>query len=248
MRSSLLLLSHSALEHVSHEHIQTSGASCRARKTLRYAAYPPILSGEAASSTVWACSSAMNQSPFRTSAYIYVPARGRFPCLEQGSSHTCILMFVPSADQTAATTGGGTENLSLNMMKIILQMCLTTLNVVCWLVPMKIRSFVESKRAISMANAFSGGVFLSLAFGESQTKEHGGKQTNKQTKRGYEETKSEARAKKSIKTGWPHAACPVHVQVSASPTAARSVNVIFVTYCRGGVSNVAQRYHLVWCY
>ncbi|CAM9703579.1 unnamed protein product, partial [Hapterophycus canaliculatus] len=30
---------------------------------------------------------------------------------------------------------------------------------------MKIRSFVESKRAISMANAFSGGVFLSLAFG-----------------------------------------------------------------------------------
>lgn len=56
--------------------------------------------------------------------------------------------------------------MSLNVIKMLLQMCLTTLNVACWLVPMKIRSFVESKRAISMANAFSGGVFLSLAFGE----------------------------------------------------------------------------------
>eukprot|EP00903_Cladosiphon_okamuranus_P006948 g6762.t1 len=63
----------------------------------------------------------------------------------------------------AATTGG--DAMSLNVIKILLQVCLTTLNVVCWLVPMKIRSFVESKRAISMANAFSGGVFLSLAFG-----------------------------------------------------------------------------------
>ncbi len=60
--------------------------------------------------------------------------------------------------------------MSLNVIKILLQMCLTTLNVVCWLVPMKIRSFVESKRAISMANAFSGGVFLSLAFGEGTHK------------------------------------------------------------------------------
>lgn len=77
-------------------------------------------------------------------------------------------LFVPSAHQTAATTEGGTGNLSLNMIKILLQMCLTTLNVMCWLIPMKIRSFVESKRAISMANAFSGGVFLSLAFGEEQ--------------------------------------------------------------------------------
>lgn len=60
--------------------------------------------------------------------------------------------------------------MSLNVIKILLQMCLTTLNVVCWLVPMKIRSFVESKRAISMANAFSGGVFLSLAFGATSLK------------------------------------------------------------------------------
>lgn len=56
------------------------------------------------------------------------------------------------------------------MMKILLQVCLTTLNVMCWLVPMKIRRFVESKRAISMANAFSGGVFLSLAFGKNKVR------------------------------------------------------------------------------
>lgn len=67
---------------------------------------------------------------------------------------------------TAATGAAGQAGHSLNMIKILLQVCLTTLNVVCWLVPMKIRRFVESKRAIGMANAFSGGVFLSLAFGE----------------------------------------------------------------------------------
>ncbi|CAM9536342.1 unnamed protein product, partial [Discosporangium mesarthrocarpum] len=53
----------------------------------------------------------------------------------------------------------------LNVIKILLQICLTSLNVACWFVPMKIRKFVESKTAISLANSFSGGVFLSLAFG-----------------------------------------------------------------------------------
>ncbi|CAM9102603.1 unnamed protein product [Laminaria digitata] len=89
-----------------------------------------------------------------------------------GSHDVCSVGDSPAAcrELTAkyrggAATTGGSENLSLNMIKILLQVCLTTLNVMCWLVPMKIRSFVESKRAISMANAFSGGVFLSLAFG-----------------------------------------------------------------------------------
>ena len=67
---------------------------------------------------------------------------------------------------SASAVADAVENTSLNVIKVLLQMCLTTINVVCWLVPMKIRSFVESKRAISLANAFSGGIFLSLAFGE----------------------------------------------------------------------------------
>ena len=108
--------------------------------------------------------SRMNQSSFQfTSTCTYV-AGGRFLLwfVMWSRAHDHVLSPLPAA----ATTGGGTENLSLNVIKILLQVCLTTLNVMCWLVPMKIRSFVESKRAISMANAFSGGVFLSLAFGE----------------------------------------------------------------------------------
>ncbi|CAM9507855.1 unnamed protein product [Ectocarpus sp. 6 AP-2014] len=84
-------------------------------------------------------------------------------CSVGDSPATCRELTAKYRGGAAATSGG--EKMSLNVMKILLQVCLTTLNVVCWLVPMKIRSFVESKRAISMANAFSGGVFLSLAFG-----------------------------------------------------------------------------------
>jgi hypothetical protein len=56
-------------------------------------------------------------------------------------------------------------NIPLNGWKIIFQVILTTINVVCWLVPLKSKSFGENKLALSLANAFSGGVFLSLAFG-----------------------------------------------------------------------------------
>ncbi|KAL3781103.1 hypothetical protein ACHAW5_005010 [Stephanodiscus triporus] len=53
----------------------------------------------------------------------------------------------------------------LNMWKIIFQAMLTTINVVCWLVPLKSKKITENKLGLSLANAFSGGVFLSLAFG-----------------------------------------------------------------------------------
>lgn len=56
-------------------------------------------------------------------------------------------------------------NIPLNGWKIIFQAILTTINVVCWLVPLRSKSFGENKLALSLANAFSGGVFLSLAFG-----------------------------------------------------------------------------------
>jgi zinc transporter 1/2/3 len=72
----------------------------------------------------------------------------------------------------AATTAGAAAvaksmpyNIPLNGWKIIFQAILTTINVVCWLVPLKSKSFGENKLALSLANAFSGGVFLSLAFG-----------------------------------------------------------------------------------
>ena len=56
-------------------------------------------------------------------------------------------------------------NLPLNMWKVIFQAFLTALNVVCWLVPLRSKKISENKLALSLANAFSGGVFLSLAFG-----------------------------------------------------------------------------------
>ena len=76
---------------------------------------------------------------------------------------------------TAAATGASAATeavmttmpygIPLNGWKIIFQAILTTINVVCWLVPLKSKSFGENKLALSLANAFSGGVFLSLAFG-----------------------------------------------------------------------------------
>jgi hypothetical protein len=56
-------------------------------------------------------------------------------------------------------------NIPLNGWKVIFQAFLTTLNVVCWLVPLQSKKISDNKLALSLANAFSGGVFLSLAFG-----------------------------------------------------------------------------------
>lgn len=59
----------------------------------------------------------------------------------------------------------GGLSMSFPVFKLLLQLLLTGLNVACWLVPMKVKRFSQNKELISLANAFSGGVFLSLAFG-----------------------------------------------------------------------------------
>ena len=68
---------------------------------------------------------------------------------------------------TAASAAGlpTPYNLPLNMWKVIFQIFLTAINVACWLIPLKANKITENKLAMSIANAFSGGVFLSLAFG-----------------------------------------------------------------------------------
>jgi len=53
----------------------------------------------------------------------------------------------------------------LHLWKVIFQAILTAINVLCWLIPLKSKKITENKLALSLANAFSGGVFLSLAFG-----------------------------------------------------------------------------------
>ncbi|CAM9772797.1 unnamed protein product [Phaeothamnion confervicola] len=69
---------------------------------------------------------------------------------------------VASAAAAAASSGGGA---SLHTLKLASMVLLTSLNVLCWYLPLRVKRFTESKTAVGVANAFSGGVFLSLAFG-----------------------------------------------------------------------------------
>lgn len=75
-----------------------------------------------------------------------------------------------SVEQVVETTAKGAAavlpyGIPLNGWKVIFQAFLTTLNVLCWLIPLRSKKISENKLALSLANAFSGGVFLSLAFG-----------------------------------------------------------------------------------
>ena len=72
-----------------------------------------------------------------------------------------------AAEGVAAAVASATTpyGIPMNGWKIIFQAMLTALNVVCWLVPLRNKQISDNKLALSIANAFSGGVFLSLAFG-----------------------------------------------------------------------------------
>jgi ZIP Zinc transporter len=65
----------------------------------------------------------------------------------------------------AVTWAPAPYGIPLNGWKVIFQAFLTAVNVFCWLVPLKSKKMSENKLALSLANAFSGGVFLTLAFG-----------------------------------------------------------------------------------
>ena len=52
---------------------------------------------------------------------------------------------------------------SLQSFKFLLQIGLTTFNVLCWLIPLKQKGFSQNSKALSMASCFSGGVFLALS-------------------------------------------------------------------------------------
>ena len=50
-------------------------------------------------------------------------------------------------------------------LKIILQLLLTVLNMVCWIIPLRNKKFSQNTTILSLANSFAGGIFLMLAFG-----------------------------------------------------------------------------------
>jgi len=67
--------------------------------------------------------------------------------------------------EAAAASSGTPYGIPLNGWKVILQLILTAMNVICWFVPLQNTKLTDNQLALSIANAFSGGVFLSLAFG-----------------------------------------------------------------------------------
>ena len=60
------------------------------------------------------------------------------------------------------TVSGG---LPLPAAKLLLQLALSLLNVLCWLLPLRTESFTQDKKMLSIANAFAGGIFLMLGLG-----------------------------------------------------------------------------------
>lgn len=86
-------------------------------------------------------------------------------CQIRGGGEARVAADAGAAAAAAALAVTTPYNISLNVWKIIFQFILTSINVICWLGPLKNKKFSENKLGLSLANAFSGGVFLSLAFG-----------------------------------------------------------------------------------
>jgi zinc transporter 1/2/3 len=120
------------------------------------------------SSADGSCSANLNSNTFNCCAEFEKCTRNNPKALDE-----CMLVPRGGSVAEAATAGAAATvaatnlplQIPLNAWKVIFQAILTTINVVCWLVPLRSKSFGENKLALSLANAFSGGIFLSLAFG-----------------------------------------------------------------------------------
>lgn len=99
-------------------------------------------------------------------------------CMEQARVLKCPTTTIPRgghsaihhaaetlAEGVAKEAGVTPYGIPLHLWKILFQAILTTINVACWLLPLRSKKITENKLGLSLANAFSGGVFLSLAFG-----------------------------------------------------------------------------------
>jgi len=123
------------------------------------------------------CSSCMSISSLETynchDALSSIPRGGHLHHTHDGSSSATSAANVLADTLLDSSSNSASElintatpyGIPLNIWKIIFQAMLTTINVVCWLLPLKSKKISENKLGLSIANAFSGGVFLSLAFG-----------------------------------------------------------------------------------
>ena len=85
--------------------------------------------------------------------------------IPRGGAHILEAATLSAAASHTSHTSHTPFHWPLNAWKVIFQCCLTAINVLFWLVPLQSRKITENKLTLSLANAFSGGVFLSLAFG-----------------------------------------------------------------------------------
>jgi zinc transporter 1/2/3 len=89
-------------------------------------------------------------------------------CLAMRGGHVEELVMAAAAAGVGSTTASTTPyGLPLNAWKVLFQAALTAINVACWLIPLRSKhvNLADNPLALSLANAFSGGVFLALAFG-----------------------------------------------------------------------------------
>ncbi|CAB9498896.1 Zinc transporter ZIP1 [Seminavis robusta] len=146
---------------------------------------PTATACSATSASNLECSSASPKtSPLRFLPRLFSPkarakAKDTLDCCSRQCSH-CVALSTDTC-ATGIPRGGHSHaetlaeaaiattttpyGIPLHLWKIIFQAILTSINVACWLLPLRSKKVTENKLGLSLANAFSGGVFLSLAFG-----------------------------------------------------------------------------------
>ena len=132
--------------------------------------HPRQLARVAASVGKRSCSTAMYECcQTNCPSCIHLDIRGGHSDHNNNNNNIIVDTILSSASASAATTITETiptpYNIPLNIWKIMFQIFLTALNVACWLIPLRAKTISENKLALGLANAFSGGVFLTLAFG-----------------------------------------------------------------------------------
>ena len=149
----------------------TTSSSSSSSSTLSTSKlHPRQLARVAASVGKRSCSTTMYECcQTNCPSCIHLDIRGGHSDHNHNNNNNNIIVDTILSSASAATTITETiptpYNIPLNIWKIMFQIFLTALNVACWLIPLRAKTISENKLALGLANAFSGGVFLTLAFG-----------------------------------------------------------------------------------
>lgn len=92
-----------------------------------------------------------------------VVAKHQFSLFKLNGGHTVAGSAGAGAAAAVAQTGPG--GLPLFAVKMILQLALTSVNMISWAIPLRNKNFTKDSKLLGLANCFAGGIFLMLAFG-----------------------------------------------------------------------------------